>query len=117
MKTCTKCLLDKDRSEYYTKDGGRLHAECKACFIKRKQESYYDKKKFVQSLVGTSCTVCGYDRTWNALELHHKDPNEKEFGVSRMWGMSEKKIEKEVAKCVLLCSNCHREVHAGLLTV
>ena len=57
---------------------------------------------------------CGYDRCIEALEFHHLDPNEKDFGI----GGSTRSFEflkKEVDKCVMLCSNCHKEVHAGVL--
>jgi hypothetical protein len=51
----------------------------------------------------------------DALEFHHLDPKAKEFaishdGITRSWS----KIQAELAKCVLLCANCHRETHTGL---
>jgi len=59
--------------------------------------------------------ICGYDRCSGALDFHHIDPKEKEFGLSvkrltRSW----EKMKKELDKCVLICANCHREVHAGI---
>ncbi len=65
---------------------------------------------------GGKCMICGYSRCQAALDFHHLDANEKEFGISkdgitRSW----KKVQKELDKCVLICSNCHREVHAGIL--
>lgn len=64
--------------------------------------------------LGGKCRVCGYSKCDKALEFHHIDADGKEFGISqdgktRSWD----RIEKEIAKCVLLCANCHREVHAG----
>lgn len=60
--------------------------------------------------------VCGYDRCSAALDFHHKDEREKSFGLSqdgmtRSW----KKTKEELKKCVLVCANCHREIHAGKL--
>ena len=64
---------------------------------------------------GGKCALCGYARCAEALELHHKDPTQKDFGISyRGYTRSWEKIRKEIEKCVLLCANCHREVHAGL---
>jgi 5-methylcytosine-specific restriction endonuclease McrA len=65
---------------------------------------------------GGECQVCGYKRCTDALEFHHLNPDEKDFGLSvsgntRSW----EKIKKELDKCILLCSNCHREVHNGLI--
>ena len=64
---------------------------------------------------GGRCQLCGYDRCPEALEFHHPDETKKEFGVSsggytRSW----EKVKLEIDKCVLLCANCHREVHAGI---
>jgi 5-methylcytosine-specific restriction endonuclease McrA len=65
---------------------------------------------------GGRCQVCGYDRCAEALEFHHLDPTKKDFGISsKGYARSWEKVRKEVDKCFLLCANCHREVHAGLL--
>lgn len=68
---------------------------------------------------GSSCAVCGYSRCNNALELHHLDPTEKEFsfGGIRANPKSWDKIVVELRKCMLLCANCHREYHAGILVI
>jgi predicted HNH restriction endonuclease len=65
--------------------------------------------------LGGACRGCGFGSPVDALEFHHLDPNAKEFGISvdgvpRSWA----RVEAELAKCVLLCANCHRETHAGL---
>lgn len=65
---------------------------------------------------GGKCTFCGYNRCLNALDFHHLDAKKKEFGISkdgitRSW----EKNKKELEKCILVCSNCHREIHAGIL--
>lgn len=63
---------------------------------------------------GGKCQICGYDKCYSALEFHHIDAKEKSFGLSdnrnRAWDL----CKEEIKKCVLLCSNCHREVEAGL---
>lgn len=62
---------------------------------------------------GGACEKCGYCKNIAALEFHHKDPNEKEFGIdSRRFSNTDlEKLEKELEKCILLCANCHREIH------
>lgn len=47
------------------------------------------------------------------LEFHHKDPSKKEVTLSRAVnnGWSIERMEKEIAKCVVLCANCHRKLH------
>lgn len=65
---------------------------------------------------GGSCRLCGYDRCTQALELHHLDPTKKDFGISNKgYTRSWEKVKEEADKCILLCANCHREIHAGIL--
>ena len=62
---------------------------------------------------GGRCEVCGYDRCIEALEFHHSNDKNKNFGLSEKgYARSWKRVEKELEKCVLLCANCHREIHA-----
>ena len=50
----------------------------------------------------------------DALQFHHLDPNEKDFAISKAGTWAWHRLVKELDKCVLLCGNCHSEVHAGL---
>lgn len=73
------------------------------------------KIRMVESM-GGCCQICGYNKSLNALEFHHIDPNEKEMGLGGVRGNIVKweKIASELRKCILLCSNCHREIHDGV---
>lgn len=65
---------------------------------------------------GGKCSVCGYDRCADALEFHHLDPSQKDFGISsKGYTRSWDKVKEELDKCILVCSNCHREIHSGLI--
>ncbi len=71
-------------------------------------------KQRAVAAMGGACRSCGRSEPVAALEFHHLEPGRKEFAIStegtpRSWP----RIEAELAKCVLLCANCHREVHAG----
>lgn len=64
---------------------------------------------------GGKCVICGYKKYFGAFDLHHLDEKEKSFslsmkGITRSW----EKTKKEANKCILLCANCHREVHGGV---
>ncbi len=94
------------------------------------KRTYADRKEYLISAVtkrrkllrekarmykGGKCMICGYDRCLEALDFHHIDPKKKGFGVSekgitRSW----EKIKEEIDKCVLICANCHREIHVGI---
>ncbi|TSC52084.1 MAG: HNH endonuclease [Parcubacteria group bacterium LiPW_41] len=76
------------------------------------------RRKLKEMLVeykGGKCVVCKYKKTSWALDLHHIDPIKKDFnmsvrGLTRSW----ERLKQEADKCVLLCANCHREIHAGI---
>jgi DNA replicative helicase MCM subunit Mcm2 (Cdc46/Mcm family) len=61
---------------------------------------------------GGKCVRCGYDKCPGALTFHHLDPNQKDFGISSQGiTRSFEKIKTELDKCILLCHNCHAELH------
>jgi len=66
---------------------------------------------------GGSCEICNYNRCIEALEFHHLDPKEKDFGISTNTNRAWDKIKKELDKCILVCSNCHREIHSGIIEI
>jgi DNA-binding CsgD family transcriptional regulator len=63
---------------------------------------------------GGCCEKCGYDRCNSALEFHHLNPNEKDFGIGSYSVLSWEKIKLELDKCIMVCANCHREIHHNL---
>jgi 5-methylcytosine-specific restriction endonuclease McrA len=67
---------------------------------------------------GGQCSVCGYKRCSEALEFHHVDPKEKDFTISdKGYSQSWETVKAELDKCVMLCANCHRETHTGLIAL
>lgn len=90
-----------DRREYLIK-----------AVAKRRRKIREDAIKYL----GGKCIFCGYDRCSAALDFHHLVENQKKFGLSqngltRSWA----KTKLELSKCILVCANCHREIHVGLL--
>lgn len=96
---------------------------CKRCSYKQSSNVYQNyeaqkaralsrKRMFVLRL-GGKCSRCGYNKNLAALEFHHIDPREKDLKLDsrRMGNHAIEILEVEVAKCVLLCANCHREEH------
>jgi len=95
---------------------------------KRDTRTYADRRKYLIAAVrnrrkkirqmaieykGSKCETCGYNRCIEALEFHHNNSSGKNFSISekgytRSWA----KVKEELDKCLLLCANCHREVHA-----
>ena len=66
--------------------------------------------------MGGECLICGYNRCLRALSFHHLDPRKKDFRISARCASWES-IVQELNKCILLCSNCHMEVHDGFLVI
>lgn len=66
-------------------------------------------------VLGNKCQICGYDKCIQALDFHHVNPEEKEFDFKGNTNRSWQATRNEIQKCILLCANCHREVHAGLI--
>jgi len=62
------------------------------------------------------CIVCGYNKSPQALDFHHPDPDVKEGHVGKMVGCSQR-MEEEKKKCVIVCCRCHREHHDGMLEI
>lgn len=62
---------------------------------------------------GGKCIRCGYDKCLKALEFHHLDPSQKDFTISND-RFKIKDAVNESKKCILLCSNCHKEFHDGM---
>jgi len=58
------------------------------------------------------CEMCGYNRCIEALEFHHTDSSRKDFSISdKGYTRSWNRVKEELDKCILLCANCHREIH------
>ena len=85
----------------------------------REKEAEKDKiqrRKMVKHIrnykLSKGCSICGYNKCAEALEFHHN--GDKNIGIARSIYTYRKfeTIKKEMDKCIILCSNCHRELHA-----
>ena len=70
----------------------------------------WTKKIKAIKLLGDECEECGNNNIFH-LTFHHRDSNEKENTISQIWKNRWSLIEPEIKKCILLCDNCHRELH------
>ena len=124
LKICMDCKIAHPIDQYQ-RNGQvsrynptlRYKPRCRACNQKYQEAIYYDKLIRAIHPKPLRCERCGYDTCHNALEFHHVDPNDKERAISMMTNYSYSKIKSEVDKCIILCANCHREVHAGVWSI
>ena len=136
-KFCNKCKQVKpleDYSKNKLKSDG-LQTYCKICSRELNVKHYHSSPERRLKLRAASeatklanrsflhrykrycgCVVCN-EKEPVALDLHHLDPSEKDGDPSNMVLLSRETLKKEVRKCIVLCANCHRKVHAGILIV
>lgn len=98
----------------HTKRKDQNSYRCNKCSVEQVQRRRLKVKEMAVEYLGGKCQICGYNKYIGALEFHHRDPKEKDFsigykGYTRSW----KRVKKELDKCDLLCSNCHKEMHAS----
>lgn len=76
------------------------------------------KTRIVASF-GGKCGICGYNKCDSSLALHHLDPTKKEFGLGAIRANPKSwiKIVSELRKCILVCHNCHSEIHSGITSI
>lgn len=102
---CKKCKAEYKKKYLSIKENREKANRTEACRI----------KNFIKS-IKTPCIICGESEPV-CIDFHHIDPTTKEFDVTLKRTKAKSKILAEVAKCVCLCSNCHRKLHAGLLDI
>mgnify|MGYP002642049204 CR=1 FL=1 len=115
-KVCPICgTILNALNSYIQNKSGKVYSYCKTCNSKNTIERLRKNKERAINYKGGACNICGYNRTASALEFHHIDPQTKDKTISkRMNSKSWEKQKLKLDKCVLLCSNCHREVHDEL---
>lgn len=115
-KLCKRCNKTKNNKDFYRRrDGSDLSTYCKICSNNETIERQRTFKRKCIEYKGGKCEYCGYNKYDGALDFHHKNPELKEFTLAhaRLTSFSNK-IKFELDKCLLLCSNCHREEHGKI---
>jgi hypothetical protein len=129
-RKCTRCGEVKPIEDFFVRNKERAtyNVYCKACnreyhkgHYRANKTDYCDKAnkrkiefaKWWRVFKGTlKCQVCGESHI-ACLDFHHRNPKEKDANVSRIirgeW--SRARVLKEIEKCDILCSNCHRKLH------
>ena len=106
---CKRC----GRGYVYDKSKGHSWSRCNSCIVNSRRPL---RKRQAIQYKGGACRKCGYDRCDRSLCFHHLDPEDKGYTISQGAYMKSWDVLKlELDKCVLLCMNCHGEVHEGLV--
>ena len=85
---------------------------CTKCRSDRVSKRRRKVKEILVEYKGGECELCGYKKCIAALEFHHRDPSQKDFGIGSNGNtLKLNRMKQEVDKCILVCSNCHKEIH------
>lgn len=135
-KICRTCKIEKSIDDFLwrNKKKGLKHNECSLCYkITRKKsydnnkEYYYNKNKVKRNKTSEwyeefkkdkKCLFCDEDESV-CLDFHHINDETKDFNLANMRysTYSINKIKKEIDKCIIVCSNCHRKIHKGIIKI
>ena len=122
MKQC-RYKNSNYQKEYYLKNRDKIlkqHKEYNIIYtksthcknnVKKRQKKMRTKLQIImRELKVNGCAICGYSKCDRALEFHHVNPKDKKYLV-RAAEMGREDLAEEISKCILLCANCHREIH------
>ena len=135
-KICTKCGEEKPLTEFNFKNKAKSkrQAQCKECQRARERELYNQSYKYrnrdlynqnrrkwrvemrhtIQEIKRCGCCICG-ETELCCLDFHHL--RDKEFELAKAPDVSKERLYKELEKCIVLCANCHRKLHAGKISL
>lgn len=132
MKKCTICEKTKPFEDFYkcSRRTDGYASQCKVCAdlatkdSRAKRPQHYNKlrgeykrKRYLQFADWKreqGCTFCDENEPV-CLDLHHLNPDEKDFEIGTASGYSWNRIFEEVEKCIVVCKNCHAKLHAGII--
>lgn len=126
QKNCSKCKLLKPIEEFnfryksrgvrhgYCKDCGKLltrshYKRAKSRYMKRNAVSLAHRRQIVIQSKQKPCADCGIEYPYYVMDFDHREGEIKKFSLYKIGGATEKVILAEIAKCAVVCSNCHRE--------
>lgn len=113
--TCSKCDLPLTDENCYKqkRPSGKyvFYPTCKKCHSKIVMNRWISLKEKIIQDMGGKCADCGKSYSYEIYDFHHIDPTQKEYNWKEMKGFNEKKRNKELSKCILLCANCHKSRH------
>ena len=137
-RKCSCCQVSQDESCFALKNKklNKLQSKCKQCqskyhkkHYKLNKDIYCDRarinntkykrrnKDFINEYkANKGCEFCS-ENTPVCLDFHHINPKIKDWNISVMCrgANSIQTIQEEINKCIVICSNCHRKLHAGLI--
>lgn len=100
--------------EYYRQKSKEHYKKYKEQYSARNKEQRARTKNIILEAKSSGCFVCD-EAEPACLDFHHIKG--KDMIVSAMLGMNDTRVKEEIAKCVIVCANCHRKIHAGIIKI
>ena len=100
--------IQEVHQKYYLKNKAAINKR-----HRKYNKMYYKRNKILmRELKINGCAICGYDKYIGSLDFHHTNPEDKKFSIT-LCDLSRKDntVINELNKCILLCKNCHYEIH------
>jgi len=113
----------RERNEYarrwYTKNTDKCKKKNRRSYLKHQKERIkFERARrnrhrlLMNRLKVNGCAICGYNKCTHSLDFHHVNPQDKKFQISaHQLSFKDERIVDELNKCILLCRNCHGEIH------
>jgi hypothetical protein len=112
QRECIRCKTFKDLVEFSLRGPSKhLRSCCVSCETERVTEHGRNLKIKAVQYLGGKCSKCGYNKCMRSLNFHHKDPTQKAFSLAKKKCLKWEDTKAELDKCLLLCANCHGEIH------
>lgn len=125
LRQCVKCGLIANNElelENFVPRKEQKYGRRNICFKCHQEDSnkhsknrFRKNKKKAIKYKGSKCVMCNIKagEVHDAVfDFHHLDPSQKELNIGKIMHHRWDKIREELDKCILLCSNCHRIIHA-----
>lgn len=101
-----------DRETYHKAKSKEHYQKNKKAYNERNQEQKARTRAIIAEAKNQGCVLC-LEADPVCLDFHHL--SDKDRTISSMLGMNDARVKAEIAKCVVVCSNCHRKIHANIV--
>lgn len=127
-KRCWSCKKSYPATAKYfhrnSRETNGLHSQCKIC--KNQKNRVYAVKHRIskprinlrasnnlhkQHIKDLGCCICCGEQRPEVLQFHHREPEDKLFALNDSGSRDLEEIKAEIAKCDLMCANCHISLH------
>ena len=119
LSECHRCRRLKSLKQWVCpvcdKEHTNTRAICNSCSHAKKRAEIYEM--IFEHIGKRACEFCDEDRHIQILDFHHDNPYEKKFNISQCMAHTIEEVLAEAEKCTLTCANCHRLLHAGVISL